>query len=221
MTQKTNRELEAYPSLKTPEQLKSQCMDLYDQLISLTHCLKNEAARADRYKKRIDDLETALAQEPVDFDTRMDEVEDADKIWASIAMLRANRKELESIVTRHTVNDFERCLLSTLTPLRIGVNGLDELAELYISRIPENEMSKRFVGGFIRGLFADLKHNRISGPYAAQPTHDKIDLSVERKRPKDKNGPLPLDQNPEWSRGWNACLDHLAERYPDKFKGEK
>lgn len=41
--------------------------------------------------------------------------EEADKLWASIAMLRANRKELEAIVTRHTVNDFERVLLAALT----------------------------------------------------------------------------------------------------------
>lgn len=47
------------------------------------------------------------------------------------------------------------------------------------------------------------------------PNQDKIDLSVERQEWCGVAWLCPVS----WKRGWNACLDHLAQRYPSKFKG--
>lgn len=47
-------------NFKSNEQLKAMCMNLYDELVSITHVAKNEAARADRYAARLSALEKAV-----------------------------------------------------------------------------------------------------------------------------------------------------------------
>jgi len=44
---------------------------------------------------------------------------------------------------------------------------------------------------------------------------EPVDLSVEWQEWCGVAWLCPVS----WKLGWNACLDHLAQRYPDMFKG--